>query len=98
MSEAPAGGFFARRWRGDVPLARLFWHDMLVVGSLLNLVATFGALMLAAQGAPTALAAALHFGPLPYNLFLWLALWRHPARHPAHAVGATLWCLAASLL
>ena len=98
MADTPAGGFFTRRWRGEVPLARLFWRDMLVAGSLLNLVASFGALMLAAKGAPGAVAAALHFGPLPYNLFLCLALWRHPARRPWQAGVATLWCLAASLL
>lgn len=75
-----AGNFFSRRWRGQVPVRRLFWRDMLLVGSLVNLVFTFVALMAAAQGAGAGMAALLHFAPLPYNLFLFAALQRSPQR------------------
>lgn len=83
MTTAPspaAGNFFSRRWRGQVPVRRLFWRDMLLVGSLVNLMATFVALMVAAQGAGTGAAALVHFAPLPYNLFLFAALQRSPQR------------------
>jgi hypothetical protein len=83
--------FVARRWRGEVPLRRLFWRDMLVVGSLVNVFASFGALIAAAAGAPMAWAAALHFAPLPWNLFLFLALWRLPDRRLLVTAFAALW-------
>ena len=78
-------GFFLRRWRGEVAWPTLFWRDMMGVGTLLNLAASFGALMLVALGSPGAAAVALHFAPVPYNAFLFAALWRL-ARRPALAV------------
>lgn len=77
-----------------MPLRRLFWRDMLGVGTLVNLAATFVALMAAAQGAPVALAAALHFAPLPYNLFLFAALWRLRERGSVLPLVALVWLLA----
>jgi hypothetical protein len=94
MSQAPAatpGNFFLSRWRGQVPLRRLFWRDMLLVGSVLNLLATFVALMLAAQGAGAGIAALVHFSPLPYNLFLYAALQRAPQRRQGHLVAGLAW-------
>jgi hypothetical protein len=85
------GNFLARRWRGQVPLRLLFWRDMLAVGTVLNLFATFAALGAAAAGAPMAWAAALHFAPLPYNVFLFIALWRQPARPVVRVLAAGVW-------
>lgn len=95
---AQRSGFFARRWRGERAATTLFWTDIVVVASLLNLLASFAALMLAALHAPTALAVAVYFAPLPYNLFLCLALWRHAACSRLLAWAAGLWFLAAALL
>ncbi|MDM7943472.1 MAG: hypothetical protein QUV35_12675 [Hydrogenophaga sp.] len=74
-----AGGFFTRRWRAEVPLHLLFWRDMLLVGSLINVLLTGVALALVAAGGSVALAAAVHFSPLPFNLFLVASVWRLPA-------------------
>lgn len=90
--------FFARRWRGEVPLAVLFWRDMIVVGSLVNLAASVLTLALVLLDAPLAIALAVHFAPLPYNFFLFAALWRLPRRPVLVSVGAGLWLAAASLL
>lgn len=98
MNDAHARGFFSRRWRGHVPAARLFWRDMVLVGSIVNLASTFLALMLAAQGVATSIAVAVHFAPLPYNLFLCAALWRHPGRTAAQSGAAGLWLALATLL
>lgn len=92
------GHFFSRRWRGQVPLRQLFWRDMLLVGSLVNLVCTFVALMLAAQGAGATTAALVHFAPLPYNLFLFAALLRAPQRQPMHRVLGAAWLLLMTLV
>lgn len=57
----------------------LFWRDLVLVGTLVNVLFTGVALALAASGLSIALAAAVHFAPLPYNLFLVAAVWRLPA-------------------
>ncbi len=104
MSAAPAAGgpsrrgAVARRWRGEVSLRRLFWRDMLAVGSFVNLFASFAALMAAAAGAPTAVAVVLHFAPVPWNVFLFVALWRRPDRPPLMAAAAAVWLAAMTVL
>ena len=90
--------FFARRWRGEVALRTLFWRDMVVVGSAVNLVATFLALMLAAQGIALGIAVAVHFAPLPYNVFLVAALGRSPQRTAMTSLLAGVWLVAATVV
>ena len=71
-------GYLGRRWRGETSLTRLYWRDMLGIGSLINLLTGFIALMIAAQGGELWVAAVVHFACLPYNVFLVLAVWRAP--------------------
>lgn len=78
MQQAQSAGFFRSRWRGEAVLGTLFLRDVLLVGSFLNLLTGFVALMLVAQGAALWLAAVVHFACVPYNAFLVLALWRTP--------------------
>jgi hypothetical protein len=84
-------GFFARRWRGQVPLPRLFWLDMIGVATAVNLLASLAALILLAQKVDPRLAVALHFAPLPYNLFLFMAVWRSPQRSAWTSAMAIAW-------
>ena len=44
--------FIGNRWRGAVPTQTVFWRDMLGIGTVLNLLASFMALILVSQGAP----------------------------------------------
>ena len=90
--------FFARRWRGEVALRTLFWRDMVVICSAINLAASFLALMLAAQGVALGIAVAVHFAPLPYNVFLVVALGRSPQRTAMTSLLASVWLVATSLL
>ncbi|MDH4390707.1 MAG: hypothetical protein QE285_04700 [Aquabacterium sp.] len=83
--------FFTRRWRGQVPMRTLFWRDMLGVGTAVNVVATFAGLIMASQGAATWVAVAIHFAPLPYNLFLCAAVHRVKPRSGAAGVVALVW-------
>lgn len=86
--------YFARRWRGDIPAAVLLWRDMLAIGSLLNLAVTFAALFMLSQGAALGLAAAVHFAPMPYNVFLFAAFWRSAQRTAITGAIAVGWlCL-----
>jgi hypothetical protein len=57
-------------------LERVLWIDMLVYGTAINVASGLAALALFANAAPTAVAAAVHFAPLPYNLFLVVAVWK----------------------
>jgi hypothetical protein len=83
--------FMRTRWRGEVGLRRLVWLDMAAVGTLVNLFASFGALMLAAQGATSGAAVAVHFAPMPYNLFIVAAIWRAPGCSSAQRIVAGAW-------
>ena len=53
--------------------------------------------------APTPLAMAVHFAPVPYNLFLFIAVWRTAdragrRRQARHKTGAALWLILATHL
>lgn len=83
--------YFGTRWRGEVSLARLYWLDMLGVGSVINLLTGFVALMIAAQGGNLWVAVLVHFLCLPYNVFLVLSIWRTTGRSKVMALTSLVW-------
>jgi len=85
--------FFRPRWHGQIPLAVLLWRDTVCVGTLINLVASFLALAALALGAHTGLAVALHFAPMPYNIFLLAAVLRLQADNTCTTIIAVAWFL-----
>jgi hypothetical protein len=91
MNQRHWPSFFARRWRGEVPMHTLFLRDMLCVGTLVNMLATFAAFMAASQGAPSWAAAAIHFAPLPYNIFLFAAIRRAVPRSRIASTVSLVW-------
>ena len=94
MGSAKCGGSYARLWHGQVPAAVLLWLDIVAVGSMINMVSTVAAILLLSQGSGLPVAAAVHFCPIPYNLFLLAAFWRSPQRTMATAAIALVWlCL-----
>jgi hypothetical protein len=106
-SENPANGnlydFLASRWNGRVPIERLFWRDLLLVGTALNAATTLAALALLTAQAPLWATLIVHFAPVPYNLFLAFAVWRTAEQKPwaaavAYQAAALLWLFAALLL
>ena len=97
------GGFFTSRWRAQVPLRRLFWFDMMLTGTAINVVSSLVALFMLAMKVPAPICLLVHFTPLPYNVFLAMAVWKTAAPHEvAHATaaraGALAWVVAATLL
>ena len=98
INPAKSLGFFSDRWRAKVNLRRLFWFDMLAVGTLINLFAGFAALMVMAQVREPTWAICLHFSTLPYNAFLLAAIWRFPAVTPAMRLSASLWFVAMTVV
>jgi len=98
VSKPHAAGFIGSRWRGEVSAATVYWRDILAVGSFINFLTSFAALMLAAQGANLLIAAAVHFAALPYNVFLVVALWRTPQCTRTMAWTALMWLGAVTVL
>ena len=92
-----------KRWRGEVPLDRVFWTDMLFIGTAVNVATTVIAMVLIASDGPSVLVVAVFFSPLPLNVFLVVAVWR--SAEAASATGAfaartasLVWLLAATAL
>jgi hypothetical protein len=85
--------FFRLRWHGQVPLAVLLWRDMVCVGTLVNLAASFLGLAALALGAHGGIAVALHLAPLPYNVFLLAAVLRLQTTSTVTTIIAVLWFL-----
>jgi len=50
------------------------------------------------QGAHAGVAVALHFAPMPYNLFLFAALWRAPDRNFFATVIAAGWLVVVTFI
>ncbi|WP_353644365.1 hypothetical protein [Mesorhizobium sp. WSM2239] len=95
--------FFASRWRGEVPLDRLFWRDMVLVGTALNLLTTAAAILLLGLKTPMAIVLAVFLSPLPYNIFLFAAVWRTAdtagtAKAAFFRSAALLWFVVATII
>ena len=95
--------FFIRRWRRQAPLGVLFWRDMIVFGSALNLVAAFAGLMALGFKADLLVAMLVYHAPLPYNFFIVGAIWRtadlvDAAKASSARLGAVIWLVAATVL
>ena len=89
--------FFRARLDGGVPLPVLLVRDMLLVGTLLNLAFLGFAVMALEAGYPDWLALVVFLVPMPYNVFLWFAVWRR-SRLPGPGATfartfATLWLM-----
>jgi len=92
-------GFFGPRWRGEVPLDRLFWRDMLLVATVISLGSSALALVLLGLKLPLWAVLAVHFLPVPYNIFLSVSVWRTAeraggAKASLMMLGSALWLIA----
>lgn len=95
--------FFRARWRGEAPFGLLFWRDMVVTGTAVNVAATLLAVALLGAGTSLPLVLTVHFLPLPYNIFLFVAIWRSAKRAAgwaAHAapLAAAAWLVLAAVI
>ena len=61
------------------------------VGTLLNAASVVATMVLLKNDAPTWVAALMHFGLLPYNVFLVTSTWRAARKRPGVRAGALLW-------
>ncbi|TPN77693.1 hypothetical protein FJ987_28895 [Mesorhizobium sp. CU2] len=95
--------FFRARWRGAAPLDRLFWRDMLLVGTAISLASSALALVLLGLKLPLWLVLTVHFLPVPYNIFLTIAVWRTAEKAGGFKaqlmmLGSALWLIAAAVV
>lgn len=90
--------FFRSRWLGQLPIDRLFWRDMMLVGTGINVASSAAALVLLGLKTPLGFVLAVHFAPVPYNIFLTIAVWRTAEQSGAKAslmlLGSALWLVA----
>lgn len=103
MSATAAPGFLAARWRGAVPVGRLFWVDIWLAGTALNLATTFLSLVVLGLKFPLWASLAVFFSPVPWNIFLVVSLWRacdvqRPPGAAAYRLGALSWLALATLI
>lgn len=96
-------GWFSSRWRGDTPLATVFWRDMILVGTVVNAAASLAAIGLLAADAPAVIAFGAFLAPVPWNLFLFFSVWRSAAKAAASVamaaqMAAVIWLIAATTL
>ncbi|AZO27380.1 MULTISPECIES: hypothetical protein [Mesorhizobium] len=92
-------GFFRSRWQGKQPLDRLFWRDMVLVGTAINIASSGLALTLLGLKLPLWLVLTVHLLPVPYNIFVALAVWRTAektggAKASMMMLGSALWLIA----
>ncbi|NUS18604.1 MAG: hypothetical protein HOQ25_02260 [Mesorhizobium sp.] len=96
-------GFFRARWRGEAPLDRLFWRDMLLVGTAISIASSALALVLLGLKLPLWLVLTVHFLPVPYNIFLAIAVWRTAEKTGGlkaqlMMLGSALWLIATAVV
>jgi hypothetical protein len=72
--------YIRQLWNGELPLSRVFWNDMLVVGTIVNIAALLAAVGLWVAGIPAWLGFAVHLLPVPYNMLLFAGVSRSAAR------------------
>lgn len=83
--------FFTARLNGRVPFKSVFVNDMLVIGTMINVMATLIALLVMIQTDNAILAVILHALPLPYNAFLVLVVWRTSGHDSVALMLAAAW-------
>ena len=98
MTRDQKSGFFTSRWHGETNLQVLLWRDMLVFGTLINLLAGFAALILLTQNVAPIWALSVHLAPVPYNIFLLLSMWRSKQCTPFISLISTLWFVAVLII
>lgn len=91
VAETEEGGlelllrYLRERSQDRVPIKVLLWRDMFVCGTVINLSFLGLAILIVQLGYPDWLAVVVAFVPIPFNIFLWSAVWRAAAQVPGIA-------------
>ena len=68
------------RLSGELPLSQVFFHDMLAIGSMVNIAIGLCAFAMIAADWPIWLPVATFLVPQLYNIILLIAVWRSASR------------------
>ncbi|MGE5147806.1 MAG: hypothetical protein ACM3N5_13725 [Candidatus Eiseniibacteriota bacterium] len=71
----------ATLWSGEAPLGEVFWTYAVAGGLLVNAIGTTLYLWALSAGASLVLIYLPMLAPIPYNLFMLVAVWRSAARY-----------------
>lgn len=87
---------------GNVGLAQVFVRDMLITGTIVNMLTGGLALIAYAEGVSGWVALCIFLAPFPYNVALCFFVWRAAAKSGSRwadiaRAGSALWFLAVSL-
>lgn len=80
--------FFKSRLDGETPLQILFWRDMMLVGSVINLLMMVASVAYLGNDGTSWIGAILFLAPLPYNFFLVFAVFRTADRQTPNEANA----------
>lgn len=86
--------FFVERWHCRVPARQVVLRDILLAGTLLNLLSAAMVLTLLNHRVATVWVLAAYALALPYNLFLVRAAWHAADANPALRLAALVWMAA----
>lgn len=86
-----------------MPVERVFWVDMWLAGTILNLATSFAALVVLGLKLPLWVSLAVYVSPVPWNVFLTVAIWRgcdrqRPGSAGFYKLGAVAWLALATLV
>ena len=91
-------------WGGRCPLQDAFWRYAIVYGLLLNFVTNLVFFILLMNDANMAFVGFAFVAPVPYNIFVVVAVWRSAARYPGPKswadfarLGVVIWMIGLSL-
>lgn len=80
-----------------MPAEAAFWTYGILYGTALNVVTTLATFALLIQGAPMALAVAMHFLPLPYNVLAVVGVLRNPDSSQMARTLILMWAVAVTV-
>lgn len=83
--------FFTSRWNGRRSARRLFWWDLMIVGTLINGILGLISLFLLTKGVDGFVWLVFHLVLVPYNLFLVLSVHRNTESNLIHRGGSIAW-------
>lgn len=94
---------FTRRWTGEIALNVLVLRDMLILGTLINAATTVASLIVLGSGAASWIGFAVFLLPVPFNLFIFLCVWRLAGRVGGFwgnlsCMVAAIWLVGATIL
>ena len=81
MSREKSAKFVKQLWTGEFPLGRAFWYYAVGYGLLLNLVTALAFFALLQNDANMVLVVLAFASPVPYNIFMVVAVWRSADRY-----------------